>query len=78
MLASVLSSPVAVRASVQVVRAFIRLRELMSTHADLARKLEDLESRYDARFKVVFNAIRELMEPPEEESTRERIGFRTA
>ena len=73
MLASVLNSSIAVRASIQVVRAFVRLREILSTHRDLARKLEELERRYDARFRVIFDAIRELMSPPE--PPRRRIGF---
>jgi len=74
MLASVLNSPTAVDASVQVVRAFVRLREILATHKDLARKLEDLEKKYDARFRVVFDAIRKLMAPPER--PRRQIGFR--
>jgi hypothetical protein len=73
MLASVLNSPTAVDASIQVVRAFVRLREILATHRDLARKLADLENRYDAQFRVVFDAIRELMQPPI--PLRKRIGF---
>jgi len=73
MLASVLNSRVAVQASVQVVRTFVRLRRLLAGHAALARKLDALEKRYDAQFKVVFDAIRQLMTP----ETRQRsIGFR--
>jgi hypothetical protein len=75
MLASVLNSSVAIAASVQVVRAFVKLRELLATHKDLARKLEALERRYDAQFKAVFDAIRQLMAPPE--AKRRRIGFGT-
>lgn len=74
MLASVLNSPVAIAASVQVVRAFVKLRELLATHKDLARKLEALEQKYDVQFKVVFDAIRQLMTPPTLKS--KRIGFR--
>jgi hypothetical protein len=74
MLASVLNAPTAIRASVQVVRAFVRLREMLATHKDLARKLEDLETKYDTQFKVVFDAIRALMAPPEK--TRRSIGFK--
>lgn len=73
MLASVLNSPVAVQASIQVVRAFIRLREILATHKELARKLAELEQKYDRQFKVVFDAIRELMAPPKKE--RKEIGF---
>lgn len=74
MLASLLNSTVAVAASIQVVRAFVRLRGILKTHADLAQKLELLERKYDAQFKTVFDAIRELMKPPE--TPRRRIGFR--
>lgn len=75
MLASVLNSPIAVEASVQVVRAFVQLRSMLAAHAELARKLGELERKYDAQFRVVFDAIRELMQPPTPE--RKRIGFRT-
>ena len=74
MLASVLNSPVALQASVQVVRAFIRLRELLATHKDLATKLAELERKYDSQFKVVFDAIRKLMTPPPGPE-RPRMGF---
>ncbi len=59
----------------QVVRAFVRLREILATHKDLAKTLEELERKYDAQFKVVFDAIRALMEPPEEPA-KPPIGFR--
>jgi hypothetical protein len=74
MLASVLSSPTAVKASIAVVRAFIRLREILATHKDLAKKLEELEKKYDKQFRVVFDAIRELMDPPR--PRRKPIGFK--
>jgi len=64
MLASVLNSKTAIKASIAVVDAFVRLRELLSTHKDLARELKELEKKYDAQFRVVFDAIRELMEKP--------------
>lgn len=60
--------------SVQVVRAFVRLREVLGAHKNLARKLEEIEKKYDAQFKVVFDAIRQLMVPPEPQP--KRIGFR--
>jgi len=75
MLASVLRSPRAIQVNIEIVRAFVRLRQLLTSHADLARKLAALEREYDAQFKVVFDAIRELMTPPER-ATRRRIGFR--
>ena len=62
MLASVLNSLIAIQASIAVVKAFVRIRKLLSTHKNLARELKQLESKYDAQFKVVFDAIRELME----------------
>jgi leucyl aminopeptidase len=74
MAANVLNSPRAIQVSVHVVRAFVRLREMLATHKDLARKLEELEKKYDAQFRVVFDAIRQLMAPPPEPKKR-RIGF---
>ena len=62
-LASVLKSPVAIQASIAVVKAFVRIRQLLTTHKDLAKKLEELEKKYDAQFRVVFDAIRGLMNP---------------
>jgi hypothetical protein len=74
MLSSVLHSKRAVRVNIEIMRAFVQLRQLLSTHVDLARKLATLESKYDAQFKVVFDAIRELMAPLEPPGKR-RIGF---
>ena len=73
MLASLLNTRIAVQASVQVVRAFVRLREILATHKDLARELRELEKKYDAQFKVVFDTIRALMAPPEK--ARRPIGL---
>jgi hypothetical protein len=64
MLASVLKSSIAVQASIQVVRAFVRFRDLLATHSDLARKLEGLEKKFDRKFRVVFDAIRALTQDP--------------
>jgi len=75
MLSSVLRSDRAIKVNVQIMRTFIRLRRLLSTHADLARKLNELETKYDSNFKIVFEAIRQLMEPPPE-PPRDPIGFR--
>ncbi len=66
MLSSVLRSKRAVRVNVEIMRAFVRLREVLAAHKDLARKLEALEKKYDSQFKVVFVAIRKLMAPPPE------------
>jgi hypothetical protein len=74
MAASVLNSPRAVQMSIVVVRAFVRLRQMLQSNAELARKLDALETKYDAQFGDVFQAIRELMTPPAASS--KRIGFR--
>ncbi len=75
MLSSVLRSQRAVQVNIEIMRAFVRLRRLLATHADLARKLAELEKKYDAQFRVVFDAIRQLMAPPD--PPRRRIGFST-
>ena len=74
MAASVLNTPRAVEMSVFVVRTFVRLRQILATHTELARKLAALEKKYDTQFQVVFEAIRELMTPPEPKKKR-TIGF---
>lgn len=74
MLSSVLRSPRAVLVNVEIVRAFVRLRRLLATNADLARRLATLEKRYDSKFRLVFDAIRELMAPPKKK--KRPIGFR--
>lgn len=76
MLSSVLRSEHAVRVNIQIMRTFVRLRQLVLSNDDLARKLVALEKRYDAQFKVVFQAIRDLMAPPTERS-KGRLGFPT-
>jgi len=73
MAANVLSSERAVEASVQVVRAFVKLRGLLASNAELAKKFEALEKKYDAQFRVVFDAIRKLMMPPD--APKRKIGF---
>ena len=74
MLSSVLRSKRAVQVNVEIMRAFVRLRRMLATHEDLARKLDALEKKYDAQFKAVFDAIRQLMTPPAPK--RRHIGFR--
>jgi hypothetical protein len=74
MAANVLNSKGAVEASIQVVRTFIRLRQMLASNAELARKLSEIERKYDAHFKVVFDALRQLMTP--QETQRRQIGFR--
>jgi hypothetical protein len=74
MLSSVLHSKRAIAVNIEIMRAFVRLRELLSGHAELARRLDELEKKYDAQFRVVFDAIRQLMAPPAT-PPRRRIGF---
>jgi hypothetical protein len=64
MLSSVLKSPRAVQVNIAIMRAFVRLRQLLATHRDLAEKLAEMEKKYDKQFKIVFEIIRQLMEPP--------------
>ncbi len=73
MAANVLNTPVAINAAILVVRAFVRMREMVNSRAELARKIDDMEQKYDAQFKVVFDAIRQLMAPPL--TPRRQIGF---
>ena len=73
MLAAVLNSPVAVDVSIQIVKTFIRLRELLANNKELAKKIEELEKKYDTQFKIVFDAIRQLMSAPEPK--KKKIGF---
>jgi len=75
MLSSVLRSQRAVQVNIEIMRAFIRLRQMLASNAELARKLDELEKKYDAQFKEVFEAIRQLMIPPEPK--RRPIGFQT-
>jgi len=75
MAANVLASESAVAASVQVVRAFVRLRQILASHQELVRKLDELERKYDGQFKIVFAAIRELMTPSPVKA--KPIGFRS-
>jgi len=75
MLSSVLNSERAVLVNVEIMRTFVKLRQMLASHAELSRRLDDLESKYDRQFKVVFDAIRQLMSPPR--SGRKQIGFRS-
>jgi len=77
MLSSVLHSERAVDVNIEIMRAFVRLRQMLASHEELARKLDALEKKYDAQFRVVFDAIRLLMAPPTPEQKKRRIGFRS-
>jgi hypothetical protein len=74
MLSTVLNSERAIEVNISIMRAFVKLREMISSHKDLARKLASLEKKYDAQFRVVFDAIRELMTPITLQ--KGKIGFR--
>lgn len=73
MLSSVLKSERAILVNIAIMRTFVKLREMLASHRDLAKKLEEMERKYDAQFKVVFDALRELMRPIAK--PRRRIGF---
>lgn len=74
MLSSVINSDRAIEVNILIMRAFVKLREMIASHKDLAKKLDDLEKKYDSQFKLVFDAIRQLMTPPEPKKKRP-IGF---
>ncbi len=74
MLSSVLNSKRAITVNIQIMRTFTKIREMLTSHKDLAKRLDDLEKKYDAQFKVVFDAIRELVRPPE--TKKKKIGFK--
>jgi len=74
MLSSVLHSPRAIQVNVEIMRTFVRLRRILASHADLAERLEALEQKYDAQFRVVFDAIRQMMKP--DEKGKKSIGFK--
>ena len=75
MLSSVLRSERAVAVNIEIMRAFVRLRNLLSSHADLSRKLADLEKKYDKQFAIVFDAIRQMMTPAT--PTKGEMGYHT-
>jgi len=73
MLSSVLNSERSVQVNIAIMRAFVKLREMIASHKDLAKRLDTLEKKYDSQFKVVFDAIRQMMKPPNK--PRRRIGY---
>ncbi len=75
MLSSVLNSERAIEVNIQIMRTFVKLREMMQTHKDLKRKIESMEKKYDHQFRIVFDAIKKLLEPPTK--TKKSIGFHT-
>ncbi len=75
MLSGVLNSERAIQVNIQIIRAFTKLREMLATHADLRKKIEAMEAKYDQQFKMVFDAIKQLI--IQEEKPKEKIGFKT-
>jgi hypothetical protein len=73
MLSSILNSPKAIQVNIQIMRTFTRLREMIASHKDLARKLAEVEKKYDGQFQIVFEAIRQLIEV--EEKPKRKIGY---
>ena len=75
MLSSVLNSPRAIQVNIEIMRAFVKLRQMLASNSELSRRLDELENKYDRQFKAVIDAIRQLMLPPS--SPRKKIGFRS-
>ena len=73
MLSTVLNSDTAIEVNIEIMRAFVRLRQMLLSHAELARKIEVMEKKYDGQFKIVFDALRSLMAPPMK--PERKIGF---
>ena len=76
MLSSVLRSERAVKVNIAIMRAFVQLRGMLATNEDLRRKIEEMEKRYDAKFQIVFSAIKQMLEAPK--PAKSRIGFHTS
>ncbi len=74
MLSSVLNSERAIQVNIQIMRTFTKLGEMILTHKELQKKIESMESKYDYQFKIVFDAIKQLLKPPEK--PKKRIGYR--
>lgn len=74
MLSSVLNSKRAIQVNIQIMRTFTKIREMLATHKELKQKIEEMEKKYDYQFKVVFDAIKQLIEPPQK--PRKKIGFK--
>jgi DNA repair protein RadC len=73
MLSSVLKGELAVQVNIAIMRAFVKLREMLSTHKELRQKIEGIEKKYDHQFKVVFEVIKQLLESPKKQ--KRQIGF---
>lgn len=73
MLSSVINSPRAIQVNIEIMRAFVRIKKMLVSHVELARKVDAMEKKYDKNFKAVFDALRQLIAPPEPK--RKQIGF---
>jgi phage regulator Rha-like protein len=73
MLSSVLNSERAIQVNIQIMRTFTKLREMLATHKELKQKIEEIEKKYDYQFKIVFDTIKQLIDPPQK--SKKRIGF---
>jgi phage regulator Rha-like protein len=73
MMSSVLNSKRAIQVNIQIIKTFVKLRQMLATHEDLRQKIEDMEAKYDAQFRIVFQAIKQLLS--EEEKPKKKIGF---
>ena len=73
MLSSVLNSKRAIQVNIEIMRAFVKLREMISSHKDLVKKLAELEKKYDSQFQIVFEAIKQLIEQPEKAEAEDRL-----
>ncbi|MCL2640464.1 MAG: ORF6N domain-containing protein [Phycisphaerales bacterium] len=77
MLSSVLRSPRAVRVNIEIMRAFVRLRQLLATQKDMSLRIDELEKKFDRQFAIVFDAIRDIIEPPDDSPPKRSIGYHT-
>ena len=77
MLSSVLKSRRAIQVNIEIMRAFVRMRQMIASHEELARRLDELERKYDVRFRVVFDALRKLMQPTETKRSPRRVSGRS-
>ena len=73
MLSSVINSQRAVQVNIQIMRTFVRPRELLSTHKNLQKKIDEMEKKYDSQFQIVFETIKEILRPPDK--SKREIGF---
>ena len=76
MLSGVLHSPRAIKVNIEIMRAFVRMRRLLAENAELAKRLDELEGRFDKQFQIVFDALRQLIDGAAADEQREPVGFK--